>query len=162
MKHLLPAFLSIILMFSGCQGSEKELTEAEKAVADSLSKLSQRRRADSLKQLNPLLILPPDSEYTGDYIDKYPNGIVKFRGFFRFGQRHGQWVSFYDNGFPWSEQHYDKGKKHGPTVTYYENGKVRYTGFYKNDMRDSVWIFYDTSGKNLKTIVYKEDKELSS
>jgi len=153
-------FMAIVAaVLWSCQDNNKPLSEVEKMIMDSLSKVSQRRKVDSLKQINPLLILPPDSEYTGDYIDKYPDGIVKFRGFFRFGQRHGQWISFYGTGMPWSEQHYDKGIKSGPNLVYYENGKLRYSGFYKKDKRDSSWIFYDSSGKVLKTIIYKDDKE---
>ena len=26
-------------------------------------------------------ISPPDKDYTGDYVDKYPNGIIRFSGF---------------------------------------------------------------------------------
>ncbi len=154
-------FIAVLgYIFYSCQGGEKELTEQEKAVQDSLSKARQKRVSASLKKLNPLLILPPDSEYTGDYIDKYPNGIVKYRGYFRFGQRHGQWVSFYNSGIPWSEQHYDKGLRHGPNIVYYENSKIRYAGNYKNDKRDSIWTFYDSVGTKIKEILYKEDKEL--
>lgn len=144
-----------------CKGDEKP-TEEEQAKLDSLSKVQQKRKGDSLKKLNPLLILPPDSEYTGDYIDKYPTGIIKYKGFYRFGKRHGQWIAFYGNGLPWSEQAYDKGIRSGANIVYYENEKVRYKGFYKNDQRDSVWNFYDSLGKLLKTVVYKQDKELKS
>lgn len=152
--------IAFIALLTSCINEEKPLTEAEKATADSLSKVRQRRKADSLKKLNPLLILPPDSDYTGEYIDKYPDGIIKFKGFFRFGERHGQWIAFYTNGLPWSEHNYDKGKKHGPNIVYFENGKIRYSGFYKNDKRDSTWLFYDTLGNVLKTFIYKDDKEI--
>jgi hypothetical protein len=155
-------FTILGLMIYSCQNGEEKLSEADQIISDSLSKMSQKRRADSLKSLNPLLILPPDSEYTGDYIDKYSHGIVKYRGYFRFGKRHGQWIAFYGNGLPWSEQHYDKGIKSGANIVYYENAKVRYKGYYKNDVRDSVWSFYDSTGKLMKTLVYKEGKELAS
>jgi hypothetical protein len=153
--------LSIVVFFAySCKHDTEKLSDEEQVKVDSLSKANQKRRGDSLKRLNPLLILPPDSEYTGDYIDKYPSGVVKYRGYFRFGERHGQWVAFYNNGLPWSEQHYNKGKKEGPNIVYYENSKLRYSGYYKDDKRDSLWQFYDTSGKVLKTIMYKLDKEL--
>ncbi len=152
--------LAFVVLLNACTSEDKPLTEAEQATADSLSKVRQRRSSDSLKKLNPLLILPPDSNYTGEYEDKYPDGIIKYKGFFRFGERHGQWIAFYANGLPWSEHNYDKGKKFGPNIVYYENGKIRYSGFYKNDKRDSTWKFYDTLGNVLKTLVYKEDKEI--
>ena len=151
------------LLLASCGNEDpNEITAKEMAIKDSVSKSIQKRKVDSLKKINPLLILPPDSTYTGEYVDKYPSGIILYKGFFRFGQRHGQWVSFYQNGIPWSEQSYNKGLREGANVVYYENSKVRYKGYYKNDKRDSVWTFYDSTGKVMKTIIYKEDQELSS
>jgi antitoxin component YwqK of YwqJK toxin-antitoxin module len=142
--------------------SETKISEDEQQRLDSLSRAEQRLRNDSLKKTNPLLILPPDSEYTGSYVDKYPGGITKFRGYYRFGQRHGQWVSFYPTGLPWSEMHYDKGLKQGPNIAYYENGKIRYTGFFKNDQQDSVWTYFDSTGSKAAVVLWKENKVLKN
>jgi hypothetical protein len=158
MQKLSLLILSLsVICFSSCISEPKELTEAEIRVNDSISKIVQKQKADSLKKTNPLLILPPDSTYTGDYVDKYPSGIIKFKGFYRFGERHGQWMSFYPNGLAWSEMHYDKGLREGPNLTYFETGKLRYTGFYKNDKQDSVWTYYDSIGKIAKKVIYKND-----
>lgn len=149
---------ALTIVFFSCRTSEaKPQTEAEKRAADSTLLAAQRIKSDSLKKVNPFLIMPPDSQYTGDYTDKYPNGVIKFKGFFRFGERHGQWMSFYTNGTLWSELHYDKGKRHGLNITYFENGKKRYEGFYKNDYQDSVWTYYDTSGTAAQKVLYKND-----
>lgn len=142
------------VMLAACNQSGEQ---AGPETRDSLLKAVQKKKADSLKASNPLLIIPPDSSYTGTYIDRYPNGIVKFRGFFRQGKRHGQWVSFYPAGTPWSEMHYDKGLRHGPNITYFENGKRRYEGLYVMDRRDSVWNYFDTTGKAVKRVYYKRD-----
>jgi hypothetical protein len=153
-------FLLIVpyIVFTSCGNEPKKLTEAQKQKADSLSKVEQKTKVDSMKKKNPLLIMPPDSTYTGDYVDKYPSGITKFKGFFRFGQRHGQWLSFYPDGALWSEMHYDKGLKQGPNVTYYENKKMRYSGWYKNDQQDSLWLYYDTLGKLAKKAQFKNGR----
>lgn len=153
--------LFIISLVSSCEtpkGEEKKLTDAEKNIKDSLSRIEQKLHADSLKKKNPLLIMPPDSTYTGDYVDKYPNGITKFKGNFRFGKFHGQWMSFYPNGLAWSELHYDKGLRHGPNMTYFEDGKPRYTGFYKNDKKDSLWTYYDSTGVVARKFIFKDDR----
>lgn len=150
------ASLFAVLVIGSCRNGETELSAEEKKVADSLSKIEQRRNADSLKKRNPLLIMPPDSNYTGDYIDKYSNGIVKFRGFFRFGKRHGQWMSFFPTGLLWSEMHYDKGLRDGPNIAYYENGQKRYEGYYKHDERDSIWIYFDSTGVMLEKIQFSK------
>jgi antitoxin component YwqK of YwqJK toxin-antitoxin module len=152
-------YFAIALLAAACTNNEQRtLSEREMAIQDSLSKVQQRRSADSLKKTNPLLIVPPDSSYTGSYVDKYPTGITKFTGFFRFGQRHGQWMSFYPNGELWSEMHYDKGLRHGPNKAYFENGKLRYEGFYKNDEQDSVWNYYDTLGAVAEKVLYKNNR----
>ncbi len=151
----------LISLLTNCNpDDEKTLKAKEKIIADSISKVQQKITVDSLKRLNPLLIMPPDSTYTGDYVDKYKNGITKFTGQFRFGKRHGQWMSFYNNGLPWSELHYDKGLRDGINKVYYEDGKLRYTGFYKQDQRDSIWQFFDSIGTLQKTIIYNRDKEV--
>ncbi len=160
MKNLFYTLFSLSFILTSCTTTveEKELTPEEKLIQDSISKVEQKLKVDSMKKKNPLLILPPDSVYTGSYVDKYPSGITKFSGFFRFGQRHGQWFSFYPNGEAWSEMHYDKGLKQGPNIAYYENGKIRFSGFYKNDKQDSVWSYYDSLGNLAKKVVFKNDR----
>ena len=147
----------LFLFFCSCSDNDKDAA-VEKRRNDSLARVSARQRTDSLKRSNPLLILPPDSTYTGTYIDKYDNGITKFRGFFRFGERHGQWMSFYPNGIAWSELHYDKGRREGPNITYYPNGKLRYSGVYRNDMRDSIWNYYDSTGTLAERVLFRQDR----
>lgn len=148
---------TLTLAFAACNVSS-EPTDREREVNDSISKEQQRRAADSAKRSNPLIIAPPDSTYTGSYIDKYPNGITKFTGFFRFGQRHGQWMSFYPNGIAWSEMHYDKGLRHGPNIAYYPDGTKRYEGVYKYDKQDSVWCYYDSLGKLAEKVLFKDSR----
>ncbi|MBL7932909.1 MAG: hypothetical protein JNL60_13460 [Bacteroidia bacterium] len=154
------SFISFCL-FSCNNSSDKELSPAEKHVRDSISKAHQRMSADSAKKKNPFLIMPPDSEYTGSYTDKYPNGIIKFKGQFRFGQKHGHWLSFYPNGLKWSEMHYDKGLRHGPNITYFEDGVMRYSGFYKLDKKDSVWCYYDSIGRVVEKVLFKDNRYVS-
>jgi antitoxin component YwqK of YwqJK toxin-antitoxin module len=160
MKKITFIVATIVLILTSCNSSKdnKELSEQEQHVLDSISKINQKAKADSLKMKNPLLIMPPDSNYTGDYTDKYPSGVIKFKGFFRFGERHGQWMSFYPTGILWSELNYDKGKRQGFNATYYLNSKKRYEGFYKNDTQDSVWIYYDTTGVINQKVLYKNDR----
>src|SRR5690349_21325187 len=146
--------LSALFSCNSAQQADEKETERN----DSISKLTQRRYSDSMKQTNPLLILPPDSTYTGDYIDKYPSGVVKFRGQFRFGKRHGAWLSFYPHGGPCSEVHYDKGIREGANITYVENDNKLYEGFYKNDRQDSIWVYYDSTGKIAKRVLFKNDR----
>jgi hypothetical protein len=138
-------FFSLTVLFSSCKNNGAE--NSEKINKDSLAKAALSKKVVS--EFSKYLISPPDSDYTGDYMDKYPNGIIKFNGFFRFGKRHGQWMAFYENGIKWSECFYDKGKKHGSTMVYHPNGNLYYSGWYKQDEKDSLWFFYDDKGKEL-------------
>ncbi len=155
MNRLLTIFLSLMIL-SACNDEGTGKTTKEQN--DSLSKAEQKIKGDSLKKKNPLLIVPPDSSYTGTYIDKYPSGITKFTGFYRFGQRHGHWVSFYPNGLPWSEMHYDKGLRHGPNITYFTNGKKRFEGMYRNDKQDSIWVYYDSTGRMAERVLFRNSR----
>lgn len=115
--------------------------------------------ADSAKNfINDMVdeMAPPDSNYSGDFFLKYDNGLMKVKGFFRFGKRHGQWHYYYGNGFLWSEGLFDNGKMNGPTKVYHENGKVYYVGAYKMDMAVGTWNFYDTSGVIVHERVYDD------
>lgn len=161
MRNLLYLSLFSVFLIACNPSSDKELSVQEQRVQDSISKARQRASADSAKKKNPLLILPPDSDYTGAYADKYPNGIVKFKGQFRFGEKHGHWMSFYPNGLRWSEMHFDKGLRHGPNTAYFEDGSVRYTGFYKLDKKDSVWCYYDSIGHLVEKVLFKDDRFVS-
>ena len=146
------SLICLAFFFSNCKGGA---ADAEKVKQDSLKSIS---KADSLKianELNKYLITPPDPDYTGDYTDKYPNGVIKFTGFFRFGQRHGQWMAFYENGTKWSECFYDKGLKHGSTQVFYPNGNLTYSGWYKQDQKDSLWFWYDDKGKEVDRRAYR-------
>lgn len=160
MKRILILFSGCLISLAACvHAPDKEVAvESQKLINDSVSKAEQKHKVDSLKKLNPLLILPPDSMYSGEYTDKYPNGIIKYKGLFRFGERHGQWLAFYPDGSLWSELHFDNGLRHGPNMTYFENGKMRYSGSYKNDMQDSVWTYYDSTGKVAQKVRFKKDK----
>jgi antitoxin component YwqK of YwqJK toxin-antitoxin module len=151
---------AMLLALMGCGPGEEEM----KALAHKRDSLQHKKTKDSLieaKKKNPLIIIEPDSSYTGDFQERYDNGIIKFKGYYRFGKRHGQWLSFYPSGNQWSEMFYDKGKMQGSNTTYYNNGKIRYKGFYKESLRDSVWEFYDTAGVLIQIIKFKNDRIIS-
>jgi len=147
--------IGINLFLTNCKSNQAD----EKARQDSIAALAASTKTVTINEYNKYAIAPPDTDYTGDYVTKYPNGITQFQGFYRFGLRHGQWMSFYDNGEKWSETFYDKGKRHGQSNVYFPTGKLKVTGWYKNDLRDSLWFFYDEQGKEIDRRAYKNDVE---
>ena len=155
LKHIF--YVLPFLVFVACNnGTEKEV----KAKQDSIQKVADANALEEAKKQNIYLIEPPDTNYTGDYVAKYETGITKFKGFFRFGKRHGQWLAFYGNGLMWSECFYDKGLRHGANNVFFESGKRRYCGWFKNDLRDSLWVFYDEFGTEARRIWFKNDQEV--
>lgn len=134
--------LSLIVALSACHSNEQnEMTVTPKATADSAKKEVQSEIDRIVNEL-----APPDSSYTGDFYQKYDNGVVKVKGYFRFGKRHGQWFYFYPNGQIWSEAFYDNGLNNGFSKVHYESGKVYYEGGYKMNKPIGNWNFYDTTG----------------
>lgn len=161
-KHILfflPFLIPIAIGITSCNSGEDKWINAAQ---DSIKKTEGAKlTTEEEKQKNAYLIEAPNPDYSGDYLDKYENGNVKFKGFFRFGKRHGQWLAFYANGLMWSECFYDQGLKHGATNVFYENGKARYKGWFKKDLRDSLWVFYDEFGTEVKRATFKNDEEVS-
>ena len=154
LKHIF--YLLPFLILACNAGTTKE----EAAKEDSIRQSNLLDSAAVQKELNKYLIEPPDSNYTGDFLDKWENGNTKFKGFFRFGKRHGQWLAFYAEGNMWSECFYDKGLRQGANNVFYENGKTRYNGWFKNDLRDSLWVFYDEHGIEARRVWFKNDEEV--
>lgn len=155
LKHILSFFIPIAIGISACNGdAKKEITNQ-----DSITQSLLIDSAAVQKELNKYLIEPPDTNYSGDYLTKWENGNTKFKGFFRFGKRHGQWLAFYANGNMWSECFYDKGLRHGANRVFFENGTPRYNGWFKNDLRDSLWVFFNENGAEVKHVWFKNDEE---
>jgi antitoxin component YwqK of YwqJK toxin-antitoxin module len=138
-KFLVVASISIFLL-GACTSSQKK-EEKALTLQDSVN---QQIKSQIDKIVDELA--PPDSDYTGEFFQKYETGVIKTKGFFRFGKRHGQWFYFYPNGYIWSEAFYDNGKMNGHSKVYYETGKVYYEGNYKQDVAVGLWHYYDTTG----------------
>lgn len=85
----------------------------------------------------------------GDYIAKYPNGIIKMRGFYVNGKREGQWTSFFESGTVQSEGFFKNGLRDGKALVYFENGQLYYEGYYKDGKEVGKWVFYDETGKKI-------------
>ncbi len=139
MKRILIIGFTSATLLMACQSNQK--TDIAKATAlDSSAKQAQSAINKMVDEM-----APPDSNYSGDFFLKYENGLMKVKGFFRFGKRHAQWFYYYPNGFVWSEGLFSNGKMEGPSKVYHENGKVYYEGNYKQDKAIGEWNFYDTS-----------------
>lgn len=159
MKNISLFVLTIVVACNPVDNINEREKELEKLIIKKENKETSFTVRDSDDKNNEYFIKPlSDSTYTGTVEEKYPNGIVKYKGFYRFGKRHGEWLYFYPNGNLWSEAEYNRDKMHGKSKVYYPNGLLFYSGFYKNNLKDSVWTYYDTSGKEVAREIYKNGK----
>ena len=129
------------LLISACTSNQKTEVANPPSAEDSVSKKIKSQMDKIVDDL-----APPDTDYTGEFFQKYESGVVKTKGYFRFGKRHGQWFYFYPTGLLWSEAFYDNGKMNGHSKVYYENGKAYYEGDYKQDVAIGLWRYYDSTG----------------
>lgn len=148
MKKIFFAGFLLTVALAGCQNASGKKDKAQAAL-DSSSAAAQSAINKMVDEM-----APPDSNYSGDFFLKYDNGLMKVKGYFRFGKRHGQWFYYYPNGYLWSDGFFDNGKMDGPSKVYHENGRLYYEGTYKRDLAIGVWNFYDTSGAQVHVRTY--------
>ena len=151
-RYRVQCYLTIVtcyLLYACTSNQKTDITNPTAPAQDSVSKKIQ-------SQLDKIVddLAPPDTDYTGEFFQKYETGVVKTKGFFRFGKRHGQWFYFYPNGYLWSEAFYDNGKMNGHSKVYSENGKPYAEGEYKQDLSVGLWHYYDTTGAFIKEVNY--------
>ncbi len=148
LKNILFILLVTASLMSRCT-SNKTTETTSLTAEDSANKQIQSQMDKIVDDL-----APPDSDYTGELFQKYESGVVKTKGYFRFGKRHGQWFYFYPNGFIWSEAFYDNGKMNGHSKVYSENGKLYYEGDYKQDVAVGHWVYCDSTGTPIQERTY--------
>ena len=131
--------LPIACLFSSCSSNtnQKEETKSSGVSVDT-----------SLHGLVGVIEEHPPVQQ-GDYIKKYPSGIVQMHGFYINGKRNGQWTSFFENSNVQSEGFFKDGLRDGKATVYYANGKVYYEGYYKNGKEVGKWVFYDDKGNKI-------------
>lgn len=90
---------------------------------------------------------------------KYPNGNLRYVGFFKDDYPVGEFTHYYENGKTQTVLlHAQKGKK-AYAKMYYEDGvKLKAEGVYYLKKKDSLWRYYRQDGALLKEEPYKMNK----
>lgn len=140
-------FILLVLGFSFITSCSNEETGKQNAITNTV--VTQKVK---VQEQSPFITRNNDIS-DGDYEERYASGVLKIKGIFSNGQRHGTWMSFYENGTLWSEGTYVLGKREGRAVTYHPNGKIYYEGHYSNGEESGIWKYYDNMG-----ILIKEEK----
>lgn len=136
-------FLTILfcgLLLAACNNNTAEKEKNNTPGKDSAGNPVYQSDVVEIKEEHPPV-------WDGEYVKRYPNGVIQMKGEYKNGKRHGHWLSFYQNGQVWSEGYFAMGKRDGKTLVYYENGKKLYEGFYTHGHKTGKWIFYNADGK---------------
>lgn len=142
-KQLLSCLFIASLVAASCSGSHEEKSEPLPDSASAhLSVDTQLKGITQATEVNA-------STANGEYIKRYPNGVIQMRGSYLTGKRNGQWTSYYPDGKVQSEGFFHMGLRDGKAIVYYENGKVYYTGYYNKGKETGEWTFYDEQGNVL-------------
>ena len=107
------------------------------------------------------IVAAPKAEFDtlkdGDFIMRYPNGVIRMKGFYMHGKRDGEWVSFFEDGKVQSEGYFKQGYRDGKGTVYYPNtGNKMYEGNYKDGVMVGIWKYYNTDGTFNKEVDYSK------
>ncbi|MFZ5552299.1 MAG: toxin-antitoxin system YwqK family antitoxin [Bacteroidota bacterium] len=76
----------------------------------------------------------------------HDNGTVKEVGYFKNGQKHGQWLSYDEKGNRISEANYKEGQKDGNWIFYHNNGTLHYQVVY-TEGKKLLYTEWDSNGQ---------------
>ena len=88
-----------------------------------------------------LSVCPPD-EFEGLYQERYPDGQLKYRGFFEKNcVRTGQHLEFWPNGFVKEISYFANNRIVGTSLNFYENGtRESEQDYLENGSKKGNWI----------------------
>lgn len=140
-----------IIAIQSCSGDQP----ANAADTATTSPATQTQKDVPVKSLS---VTPPnspvpkqiaDSIWDGDYIKKYPNGIIEKRGYVKGGLASGEWLTFYEDGKPYSMGTYHNGYRTGYGVSWYHDGQKSSEGYYNQGKMVGKWKYWSEQGHNL-------------
>ncbi len=145
MKTRISALCLLHLAFClhSCSSNSEQKTEDKSTASEKTMSID-----TSLHGLVGVIEKNPPVQY-GDYVSKYPNGVIKLKGFYVNGKRNGEWMSFFENGKIQSDGFFKDGLRDGKALVYFPNGQIYYEGYYDNGKEIGKWIFFDDKGTKI-------------
>ena len=135
-------FLTTACFISSCSSDSGQKEEIKSASEQTASADTSLHGLTGVIEKNPPV-------QNGNYITKYPNGVIKMRGFYINCKRNGQWTVFFENGNVQSEGFYKDGLRDGKATVYFVTGAIYYTGYYKDGREVGKWTVYDEKGNKV-------------
>ncbi len=91
----------------------------------------------------------------GLWLEWYPNGVLRYRAYWKNSLGNGRWEYFYPNGQLRSESFYINDIAQGIFKNYYKNGQLKTDATYMNGKKEGVEFIYDVNGIVLSRKRYK-------
>ncbi len=142
-KIIIYCLLSAVICYYSCSSNTNQVSDNKSSDTSGMTVDTNLKGLTGVIEKNPPVV-------NGDFVSKYPNGLVKMKGYYINGKREGQWVSFFENGQKQSEGFFKNGLRDGKALVYYQNGQLYYEGYYNNGKEVGKWIFFDQQGKKLQ------------
>jgi len=79
----------------------------------------------------------------GKWVSNYPDGKLKYEGFFENGKPAGEWKRYHENGKTKAILTYRPNSERAFAILFDEDGKQYAKGIFEGTLRDSTWNFYD-------------------
>ena len=97
---------------------------------------------------------------TGEWVEYYDNGQIRYKGYFFEGKREGEWVLYHNNGKLFSKGFYVEGKQTGEWEFYYEDGQLWYKGSFSEGKKTGEFVYYYENGQIKSTNNYLFNYEI--
>lgn len=145
---ILCSLFSAGVILSSCGTGSTEVNSD--SAGDSLRDTATTTAMTVTEPVSPVPKIEADSIWNGDYVKKYPNGLVEKRGYISGGLASGEWLTFYEDGKPWSKGYYHNGVRTGYGVSWHHNGQKSSEGYYNNGSPVGVWSYWSESTHQLQ------------
>ncbi len=83
----------------------------------------------------------------GEYLSYFENGLLKEKGYYKNGLKHGNWSAYNEQGQATSSAHFNLGKKDGEWLIWDNEGNLRYKIAYENGVAVGNWVMYKQDGQ---------------
>lgn len=91
----------------------------------------------------------------GLWLEWYPDGILRYKAYWKNSLGHGRWEYFHPNGQLRSESFYIEDIAQGIYRSYFENGQLQTDAAYLNGNKNGEEFIYDAVGKLSKRNFYE-------
>ncbi len=94
--------------------------------------------------------------YEGEFTTWWSDAVVKERGHYLAGERHGEVERFYKDGELEFEGHFERGKRHGKLMTYHPGGTLALVENFEQDrLTGPRQLFSEKTGELVERVEYR-------